>query len=341
MKENGMLKKVYISVIVVLLCAFSQPVVAEMPPPPSVPSETLYKFQRIVIPGVEDFLPSGMNDRLDVVGKGRVGNRLVGILYNLVTHNWEQISPPDSCFVVPAGINNWRQVVGNNGVGRNGICEPAVITSHAFFRDWDGTFYELPLVQGAFFAPQGLNDLSKIVGSTVANREQQGVIIRCIVNKRANKLVCGEPDVFEVEGDQTFLTRVDDIANGGQFIGEILDHPQSNRQHGYSCSARGKCIIIDFPEALGTSTTGVNDRKDVVGFWYGDTGGTHSFIARVNGNVVEDFATIDPVELGAVSSFPADVNNSRVVVGIYNDGNPGLKAYVAWPSHVYDLVAGL
>jgi hypothetical protein len=327
-----MLKKFEMAILV--LCALSHPVFAQPPSfvvPPN-PLSQAYRFEEIQIPGVTNFVPRGINDLGEVVGSARVNNRFEAVLYNLYTKKLEVIALVGSCSLTPTGINNWRQIVGIYTTGLNGICEPAVSMNHAFLRDWDGMFYDLPLVQGSRFSPQGINDLEKIVGSVVVDREQKGVIVRCLVNRWTKRLNCGEPSIFEIEGDQTFLTRGDDISGGGNYVGEFLDRPQGNLQHGFSCSARGKCIIIDFPGALGTSTTGVNDLGNVVGFWYGAAGGTHSFIAKINGDAVEEFTTIDPIGLGAVSSSPTDINNTRVVVGIYTDSSGALRPYVAWPN---------
>ena len=44
------------------------------------------------------------------------------------------------------------------------------------------------------------------------------------------------------------LTRANDINNHGQIVGEYLDNPVSNQQHGF-LDDRGQFISIDVPDA--------------------------------------------------------------------------------------------
>jgi hypothetical protein len=73
--------------------------------------------------------------------------------------------------------------------------------------------------------------------------------------------------------------------------------------------------------SLGTVATGINNRGDIVGYYFDLNGALHGFVSRAGGEQTFDLA-------GAAFTLPAAINDSGVIVGTYLDAggiNHGFK----------------
>ena len=295
-------------------------VLPPLPPPPQMP----YTFQEFNVAGARYTVPLDLNDFNYGVGYAAFNDGTRDILFNVLTRSYWEIKVPGACMTNLNGLNNLFQIVGIYGVG---ACSPDGKTeTHMFFRDSDGTIHNIHIDSkfGTNGFPEGINDDGTVGGSIVQGGEQRGFVMRC--GKKRGGFACSDPTIFEGPGDRPFLTRVGGVNNKEQTSGEVLDHPESNRQHGFVCDKRLNCSLIDFLGALGTSVSGMS-RTKVAGFWYGNDGITHSMLCAIGGKC----STIDPVSLGGRSSSATDVNVKGLIIGIYSD-TFGTHGYVGIPN---------
>jgi probable HAF family extracellular repeat protein len=98
-----------------------------------------------------------------------------------------------------------------------------------------------------------------------------------------------------------------DINNRGQVVGEYLD--AGGAFHGFLYH-KGRFTTIDFPGAVGSSPTGINDRGEIVGA-HADpaSGGVHGFLLKRG-----RFTSFDAP--GVPITLPMDINNRGQIVGV-------------------------
>jgi len=85
---------------------------------------------------------------------------------------------------------------------------------------------------------------------------------------------------------------------------------------GFFLDKKGKCTILDFPEATLTEATGVNERGQVVGDYRDAAGRFHGFIWDDG-----QFVTFDVPFPDAITTAPVAINNAGEIVGFYFDNN--------------------
>jgi probable HAF family extracellular repeat protein len=75
------------------------------------------------------------------------------------------------------------------------------------------------------------------------------------------------------------ITGVDDINDGGQIVGGIVDATGST--HGFLTDGT-TFTLIDAPGAIATSVSGINDRGQIIGVFLDATSLAHGFVATPN-----------------------------------------------------------
>jgi hypothetical protein len=313
--------KVVIASLIILLTAAPGFARTQMPS---------YEFQEFTLRGTDfetaDYaVPVKINDNNDVVGYAGIGGTIKAFLYSLETGVLEEIDVPGACSIVPAGLNNLGQVVGTYGTGN---CLPGDPT-HAFLRDVNGTIYTIDIPGSLSTSLRGIADSGVITGSVSfsSQEHEHGYVRVCLVTPLLQSIFpllvpCTPPTFFDAPGVGTFSTTPQDIDNDLSIAGEYLDHPESNRQHGFLRNPRGKFISIDFPGMLGTSASGLST-KWVVGFSYAADLVTHGFLWSGT-----NFYTVEPV--GAAWSFAIDINKFDVLIEAAGDAG-GPHWYIGTP----------
>ena len=220
-------------------------------------------------------------------------------------YTFTTIDVPGAVDTLLTGINDRGDIV---GAYNNEIFGP----SYAFFTEGD-SLITIAVPGSSQTTAFGINNNGKIVGSFVTG-EQHGFLYS---SKRQRFKQVDVPFPTGV-----FLTRVNGTNNRGQSVGEYLDQPTSNEQHGFLYS-KGQFSSIDVPDAEVTSATGINNQGQIVGF-YADriTFQVHGFVKDG-----EDFTSVDVPFLGAFSTVLTGINRRGQMVGIYQDG-AGVHGFV-------------
>ena len=158
------------------------------------------------------------------------------------------IDVPDATATFIEGINDHRQVVGGY-IDKDGGAHGLLYS--------DGDFAPIDVPDSVSTIVFGINNQGRLVGSHVSDG-QHGFDY-----KESRKRVFKSIDVPFTTG--VILTRPNDVNNHGLIVGEYLDNPLSNEQHGFLAD-HGEFTSIDVPDALITSASGINDGGKIVGF---------------------------------------------------------------------------
>jgi uncharacterized membrane protein len=220
-------------------------------------------------------------------------------------YTFTTIDVPGAVDTFLTGINDRGDLVGGY---TNEIFGPA----YAFFTQGD-SLITIAVPGSSDTTAFGINNHDKIVGSFVTD-EQHGFVYS---SKRQKFKQIDVPFPTGV-----FLTRVNGINNRGQSVGEYLDHPTSNEQHGFLYS-NGEFSSIDVPHAEVTSANSINNQGQIVGF-YADrfTLQRHGFVTDG-----EEFTSVDVPFLGASNTVLTGINRRGQIVGIYDDSG-GVHGFV-------------
>jgi hypothetical protein len=95
----------------------------------------------------------------------------------------------------------------------------------------------------------------------------------------------------------------------------------------------------DLPGILGSAATGVNDRGDVVGYWFKDAG--DGINVKIQGFVIK------AGKLFYVDLIPLGINSAGVIVGLSGAGNDGailvdgVVTLIKYPGSAYTQVHGI
>ena len=151
---------------------------------------------------------------------------------------------------------------------------------------------------------QGINDHGEIVG-VYQGRDR---VFRHFVRDRKGRftIIADPPGTSGAR----LSYETTDIGNRGEITGFYNDD-QGNTTTGFLRTSKGRFIDIRFPGALATAPFKINDRRQVVGFYY-DQGGPHGFLWDDG-----DFQTIDVP--GATATGAIGINNRGQIVGFYVD----------------------
>jgi uncharacterized membrane protein len=168
---------------------------------------------------------------------------------------------------------------------------------------WDYEYVALPLPPVSL--AQDINNQGQIVGYTLA---------------------FGPPQSFLVEDGVvtmfTFPNAVATVAQGisdnGSIVGAYSLTGDPANGHGFVRDALGNFTSFDFPgpTTIFTQGWGINNRGDVVGFYFDTTFEPRGFVRRADGT----FQSIDhPNAMGA--TIATGINDKGVISGIRNDPN--------------------
>jgi probable HAF family extracellular repeat protein len=179
------------------------------------------------------------------------------------------------------------------------------------FSDGRYTAFEPRATSAAIF-PSGINDRGDITGEYIRPDGESGFV----------RDETGRIKTFDVGGARG--TEAVKINDRGQIVGRYSeDTPfvdDSARVRGYLRDG-DEVTKIDYPDAVDTLPTGINDRGHVVGYYVDARGATHGFVWR-NGR----FSRLDaPRGTGAT---PVDINDRGEVVGLRRDGAGEMQGFL-------------
>jgi len=252
-----------------------------------------YKFQRLNPPGSTYSVAFGVNNNGVVVGSFvNASSEFEGFAYK--SGKYEAIVFPGAVgFTQASGINDSNTVVGDF-TGSDHF-------THGFLVTPDGHFTQYDAAKGASTYIYGVNNAGDFAGFVGNDGANQG-----FVN------VNGAVTRFTVNGNSTSAVGIDSSNNT---VGEFLD--ASGLIHGFYRDAGGVITQIDYPGALTTSCSGINDLGVITGFYVDSANTSHGF-AEKNGR----FRT---VPLPGI----AGINNGESFVGSYIGQNQKNYGYVA------------
>jgi probable HAF family extracellular repeat protein len=137
------------------------------------------------------------------------------------------------------------------------------------------------------------------------------------------------------------LTEAVGINDDGQVVGDYQD--TAGNFHGFFWDA-GLFLTIAFPDATTTGPTAINNVGQIVGYYFDSdvsetfpNGHTHGFIYRNGRFSVFDFSN----GLATFPTFPADINDSGHIVGIYSDADFISHSFLFRNDQFTDLNVGL
>ena len=165
-----------------------------------------------------------------------------------------------------------------------------------------------------FLVPFGINNREQITGEYIRLDSESGLY----------RDPRGRVTSFDVPGAQG--TEATDINESGQIVGNYSeDTPIVNdatmNVHGFLRERSGKFTTIDAPGAVLTTAVGVNNRRQVVGFYTGRDGTSHGYLWEKG-----KFTKIDYP--GGVVSQPVDVNDHGKILGAFSDSAGRIHGYL-------------
>jgi hypothetical protein len=229
------------------------------------------------------------------------------------------------------GHRSWAEALGPHKAdplrhrGGSHGARQEVATSNVLLRN--GRFTVLPEAPGAQrTVHRGLNDRGQTAGVYIddgVEPDPDGFFPPSAGHGFVHTLRHG-PDArfraIEIPGAQ--LTLPYDINNRGQVVGVYLDEgavpgpdglPAPGAQHAFLWD-RGKVTILDPPDTVyAPNAYTINDRGEIVGVRFDDTGNQIGFLRRPDGRYV----TLDPP--GAAQNKALGINDRGQVVGVYLD----------------------
>ncbi len=170
------------------------------------------------------------------------------------------------------------------------------------FSDGRYTAFE-PRATSVEIFPSGINDRGDVTGEYIRPDGESGFV----------RDETGRITIFDVGGARG--TEAVKINDRGQIVGRYSeDTPfvdDSARVRGYLRDG-DEVTKIDYPDAVDTLPTGINDRGHVVGYYVDARGRTHGFVWR-NGR----FSRVDTPR--GTAATPVDINDRGEVVGLRRD----------------------
>ena len=126
----------------------------------------------------------------------------------------------------------------------------------------------------------------------------------------------GTPTFFLCNGPTTW-TSAQGINRHGDVAGWCFEDPLAATPviKGYLRLASGQMILLEYPGAVHTEATDVNNHKNVLGIYIDATGVVHGFHWEFK---TKRFTSIDVPFPGAVATTPLSMNNADLIVGVYH-----------------------
>ena len=207
-------------------------------------------------------------------------------------------------FDVPAALGSLTSAYGinNRGVIVGNFLAAADNTAHGFYFE-RGHFTDV-IVPGSSvdeFTDRGslidVNDRGTAVG--IFNDAETGLLQGYLRTRQGTITVLPSP-----EPDQDF--EPEGINNRGTIVGRSGFFPAF---HGV-IQRDGVSTLYDYPEAVGTALTGINDHEEIVGVWIDANVVSHGFLLRKG-------ATTAIQVPGSIGTRPNGLNNRGQIVGTY------------------------
>lgn len=279
-------------------------------PSPAGPAEPNLVFGDVIsfdVPGATSTVALDINDPGVIVGRYRSGGVVHGFIRG-ETGEITTIDVPGSVFTVTAGINDQGDIVGQYSSEE----DPDV--RHGFLLR-DGQFTTLDPDGSNFTNALGINELGDITGrfflaegddgAPHGFRLRQGAFT--VVNApgavathvwRSNNFgrmvgayvdAAGRPRAFITSGHEfrtlrgprgnPISTDNGDINSRGDVLASFCDGQECSSSHGLLFTDDGRTLtVIDVPGATSTTTFGMNELGDLVGFYTDTDGVNHGFL---------------------------------------------------------------
>lgn len=204
-------------------------------------------------------------------------------------YRFTTISVPDSAHTMSFGINDLGDVVG-------AFIERQFEPAQGFLYS-DGQYYELATAGATNLTPFGING-SGLIAGTLVNQGQFAFLMT---------------DVSTTILDQA--VRADAVNNRAVAVG-YQSTPQFNQlAYSYEDGKYSQLVTpVDVPGILGSAATGINDKGDIVGYWFTDVDGVN---VKITG-FVRKAGKLNPIDL-----IPLGINTDGAIVGLSGAGNDG------------------
>ncbi|HJU10103.1 MAG TPA: hypothetical protein VJ728_04460 [Candidatus Binataceae bacterium] len=205
---------------------------------------------------------------------------------------------PGSTWIYPFAINDYGTIVG--------LAQVASPDNVAFI-DWSGGGITYPFGQHVVSMLSGRNDQGTSIG--YSGTGQNSILLLGVPTMMGPPILLNgntwTPITFSVPTGQQLnvnsINKFDTIVGAGN-IGDGL------KFHGFKRWSNGNVVMLDYPGAVQTVPTSINDGGGIVGYYTDSTGASHGFL-YVNGA----WATIDYPN--ATGTSLAGISNDGMIVG--------------------------
>jgi probable HAF family extracellular repeat protein len=216
------------------------------------------------------------------------------------------------------GINNRGEIVGDYGVAGEYLADGVTHVVAGFLLEKD-QFIDVAIPGAAWTEVYAINDHGVAVGDYMDDLGNWWNFVRA----PDGTIELLPPVVPGAQGNSEGIG----INNEGTIVGTFrLSAPPPNN---YGIAGSGGFIfkdgvytMFDYPTAIGTHPTGINDHGEIVGIWKDANNVRHGFLLRDG-----SFSSLDvPAAVGL--TFAEGINNAGEVVGRYLDSNSVLHGFV-------------
>lgn len=228
---------------------------------------------------------------------------------------FQPVRMPDAMHTQPMGINDLGDVVGV--YGDCDLCQPQA------FLFSDGQYYEIGVEGALRMTPFGIN--------------KDGVIAGTLINNGQFAFLMDEQQTTIL--DQA--VRADAINKNKAVVG--YQSTATLNQQAYKWKAGAYLPLVtpaEVPGMLGSAATGINDRGDIVGYWFTDVDG-------INVKIQGFFKEVVTGKLNPIPIIPLGINVDGVIVGLSGAGNDGavlkdgVVTLIKYPGSAYTQVHGI
>jgi len=267
----------------------------------TVVSALTYSYSDIQVPGSSYTSAIGINNMGDIVGYYQSSQ---GQVHGFVLSNgtYTTLDFPGAIGGTFAhDINDGGAIVGNYDDGKG---------SHGFvFANGKYAAFNFPNAPGGTFAA-GINKAGQIVGSYSSNNQMHGFELQGRTFKK-------------IDAPNSTQTLPVGINNAGKISGTFYDAAGT---HGFVLSG-SSFQTIDFPGSNNTTDgAGLNDKALVVGNFKDPN-------LQLYQGLLTDTVRFQQLTVpGSVTTFPSDINNAKVIVGVYFNGGVNPVGFMATPA---------
>jgi probable HAF family extracellular repeat protein len=306
-------------------------------------------FKSIDFPGARRTQPFGINNLGQIVGEYVDQNgRSHGFLWNNGVFTTIDAPGPVGTSTIAFDINDSGQIVGIPFTGSISAGPCPAGSCPGFLRNANGVFTEVKIPGALRVFPYGINNLGRIVGDyvdkegkargfllgqggvvNIAVRDAKGITLVHDINDGGQ--LAGAYDILahgylkDTSGNFTIIDHPDTksltgetigINNFGHIVGSYVD-ATTGTLRGFLRDERG-FTPIDFPDALETLPTKINENGQVVGNYVDADQNVHGFLFN-NGAFTKIDATSDVPGLRVILTAALDIDNQGQIVGQYQD----------------------